>query len=118
MPELLRHNEHPLNQRAKALLNQVQGQDPDPGQLYLLLLVDYGIAHPDILLRPEQRQALQHLLDELHRKPDVAMQALLTTEAGDEVNLDPTDLDSPLQSATLLINHLGSHLAAFGPASG
>ena len=120
MPEHVPENQHPLNQRAKALLKQAKA-DPEPSVLYVYQLLDWSLEQDNLDLREKFRDQLsQAVFDLSGLDPKVAMNILLNPPGepqSDQVSLPDNALDdlSPVEAAQELFETLHSQLQARNP---
>ena len=107
MTEHIPENNHPVNQRAKALLKQV-GESPSPNGLYAVQLLNWGINGPGNVQVDERVEAdLREQAEMLWAaNPERAMRALVVVSE-DEERLSALDLQgSPTEAADALADSL------------
>ena len=103
-------NALPINQAAKRLLEQA-GERPDPGGLYLVQLIQWGLEVQEV--RSSLRDRIYEVAERLEAlKPEQAMKFLLEPADGDpdERAMFPADLEglSPEDAAAEVIELLHS----------
>lgn len=120
MPEHDPENEHPLNQRAKALLKQARA-DPEPSGLYVYQLLQWSLDQGNHGLREKFLDQLSQAVFTLFgADPEVGMFILLKPPGepkSDQVSLPDNALDdlSPVEAAQELFETLHSQLQARNP---
>lgn len=104
MREAVEANRHPLNRRARELLEKA-GADPDPGFLYVIQLMQIALAKRQSGLGNRARdEALEPMFARmLARDPSEVMRELELE--GEEVQVRPEQLRglSPIQAAQVLL---------------
>ncbi len=120
MPELVPENQHPLNQRAKALLKQAKAVQ-DPSGLYVYQLLQWSLDKGNHDLEERFRDQLSGAVFNLFAgDPETAMHILLQPPGepkSDQVSLPDNALDdlSPVEAAQELFETLHSQLQARNP---
>lgn len=108
MTELHQANEHPLNQRAKALLKQAKA-DAEPNALYVAQLLWWSLEQSKIAVGPKLRDRIVSAAESLlGAEPAHGMKWLLTGEEKDSEFLRPNALDrlSPVEASYELLETL------------
>ncbi len=120
MPEHVPENQHPLNQRAKALLKQAKARR-DPTGLYVYQLLQWSLDQGNHGLREKFLDQLSQAVFTLFgADPEVGMFILLKPPGepkSDQVSLPDNALDdlSPVEAAQELFETLHSQLQAGNP---
>lgn len=117
MQEPLSSNQHPLNQRAKALLRQAK-VDADPQALYVSQLMKWSLDQGKDSLKPQIRDRISNTVDALQgQDPAAAMKWLLVGESPGDQRLSLADLQgqSPTVAAQNLLESVHSKLGAILP---
>jgi len=118
MPEQIRENELPLNQKAKQALRTMK-VSPDPGGLYLLQLVQECVDRGYIEFQMSSPHAKGILLENLENlytcKHAEVMRVFQENNLGDPVELVPPGPVNPKQLACEALQQLHSRLTASLP---
>ena len=120
MPELVPENQHPLNQRAKALLKEVKA-DREPSGLYVYQLLQWSLDHDRHGLEEKFRDQLSQAVFTLYgADPNVGMHVLLKPPGepkSEMVSLPDNALDNlnPEEATQELFAALHSQLQARNP---